>query len=574
MELSSSEGGTCSQILSQQSIGAYSNISLDNDGEDEAGPSACKKKRGNVNIFNDKVVAVLDKCGVSDRDAVHLVAAITEVVNVDRHSLTLNRESIRLYRQKVRVARADQIKKVFETETLDALILHWDGKLLMDLTKRAMVDRLPVVVTNGGVEKLLGVPALENSKGLTQANAVYEVLKDWGLCESVKALCCDTTASNLGNKNGAAILLEKLLQASLLFVPCRHHIFELVLRCVFEIKMPLSTGPNVPLFKNFREAWKQIDTTRYKSGIDDEYVKRILTSDRIERLRTFAQKALKDFQPRDDYKEFLELTLTFIGVPSSTKVTFIYPGAFHHARWMAKAIYCLKIFMFREQYPMTNQERLTVRDTSIFIVMLYVEAWFTAPFAPAAPNNDLQFLKKLYDYQSIDKEVSKVTLKKFTNHLWYLNAETAAMSFFDENVSLDIKRKMVLELNPYDEIDEFFPKRIQIKVNDIGSYLDKEMDHFVCPQTLNFFRRFGIDEGFLKKDPSVWSEDENYGKGLKIVKQLKVINDVAERGVRLFSDYNEILSRNEQQKQCILQIVSEYRKNNPDANKATVLQNP
>lgn len=315
-----------------------------------------------------------------------------------------------------------------------------------------------------------------------------------------------------------------------------------------------------------------MDTTSYKSGLEDKYVKRILTPNHVQRITAFAQKALKDFQPRDDYKEFLELTLMFLESTPSPKATFIYPGAFHHARWMAKAIYCLKIFMFREQYPMTEEERLAVRDTSTFIVMLYFEAWFTAPVASAAPNHDLQFLKNLYNYKSVDEEVSNVTVKKLRNHLWYLNAETAAMAFFDESISFDVKRKMVSELDPCEESDDYVPKRIQINSRDIVGYCDKEMNDFVSPQTRNFFRRFGIVQDFLKTDSSVWGQNENYANGLKIVKQLKVVNDVAERGVRLFTDYNEILTRNEEQKQCILQIVSEYRKSHPNAKKETILK--
>lgn len=523
-----------------------------------------------MNIFNDKVVAALDRCKVSDRDAVHLVAAIAESLHVDLDSLSLNRTSIRNYRQKVREARANNIRKVFQDRELNALVLHWDGKLLFDLVKHEMVDRLPVVVTNGEVEKLLGVPSLENGKGLTQANAIYDVLEDWGLLETVKALCCDTTASNLGNKNGSATLLEGLLKRNILYLPCRHHIFELILRCVFEKKMPGTTGPNVPLFKKFREAWERIDKMTYKSGLEDEQVARFVTADAVERIRSFVQEALKNLQPRDDYKELLQLTLVFLGCVPSDSVTFRYPGAFHHARWMAKAIYCLKIFIFRDQCEMTEKERIAIRDTSIFIVLLYVEAWFTVPLASLAPNHDLKFLKKLYSYNSIDKDISTVTLNKFRNHLWYLSPETAAMSFFDETLSVTVKRNMVSELEPIEEIDDCFPKRIQVKFNDIGSYCEKQMDHFVTPQTRNFFLRFGINDDFLEIDPALWSQNQSYQKGFKIVKQLKVVNDVAERGVHLFTEYNKMLTRNEDQKQFALQIVSEHRKMFPDARKGTV----
>lgn len=74
---------------------------------------------------------------------------------------------------------------------------------------------------------------------------------DWGIPNCIKALCCDTTAANLGSNKGAAVLLEQLLEKKLLYLPCRHHIFELILKDVFELKIPTTSGPDVPLFKRF-----------------------------------------------------------------------------------------------------------------------------------------------------------------------------------------------------------------------------------------------------------------------------------------------------------------------------------
>lgn len=202
----------------------------------EAGPSVPKKSRGSVNVIDEKLVAALDRCRISDRDAVHLIAAVAQSLNHDLDSLVINRTSIRRYREKLREAKAANIKKVFKDTELNAVVLHWDGKMLPDLLKRELVDRLPVLLTSGNDEKLLGVPALENGTGISQAQAIYEVLEDWGLSHTVKALCCDTTASNLGHINGAAVLLEQRLEKYILFLPCRHHIFELVLKSVFDKK--------------------------------------------------------------------------------------------------------------------------------------------------------------------------------------------------------------------------------------------------------------------------------------------------------------------------------------------------
>ena len=111
------------------------------------------------------------------------------------------------------------------------------------------------------------MPALPDGKGLTQAEAIFTAIQDWGVTENIKAICCDTTASNLGCRNGAAIHLEQILQTDLLYLPCRHHIYELVLFCAFTTKIPGTEGPNVKLYKSFQETWSTVDQSTYKNGL-------------------------------------------------------------------------------------------------------------------------------------------------------------------------------------------------------------------------------------------------------------------------------------------------------------------
>ena len=40
---------------------------------------------------------------------------------------------------------------------------------------------------------------------------------------------------------------------------------------------------------------------------------------------------------------------------------------------------------------------------------------------------------------------------------------------------------------------------------------------------------------------------------MKLVKNLRLVNDVAERGIRLISEYNQSLSADEEQKQYTIQ---------------------
>ena len=103
--------------------------------------------------------------------------------------------------------------------------MHWDGKLLSAVTGKQTVDRLPMILSNGDAEQLLGVPVLQSGTGKEQAPAVCGILVEWGLQDCVKALVFDTTALNTGIYRGACVLIENFLEKYLLYFACRHHIY-------------------------------------------------------------------------------------------------------------------------------------------------------------------------------------------------------------------------------------------------------------------------------------------------------------------------------------------------------------
>lgn len=71
----------------------------------------------------------------------------------------------------------------------------------------------------------------------------------------------------------------------MLYLPCRHHIHELILKSVFEVYWKKQTGPNVPLLNAFQKKWKEINQAQYESGIKDKVVNRAFGDDRSEILK-------------------------------------------------------------------------------------------------------------------------------------------------------------------------------------------------------------------------------------------------------------------------------------------------
>lgn len=80
-----------------------------------------------------------------------------------------------------------------------------------------------------------------------------------------------------GRLNGACKLIEEGLGRDLCYLPCRHHIYELLLKAVFETSWPTTTGPNVSIFKRFQDHWPEIDPTQFEIGIEDSLAKEALT---------------------------------------------------------------------------------------------------------------------------------------------------------------------------------------------------------------------------------------------------------------------------------------------------------
>lgn len=75
------------------------------------------------------------------------------------------------------------------------MVLHWDGKLLPEITNGEKVDRLPIIVSQRDTEQLLSVPKLSNGCGDQIAAVVSEQIQKWQLTEKIQAVCFDTTAA-------------------------------------------------------------------------------------------------------------------------------------------------------------------------------------------------------------------------------------------------------------------------------------------------------------------------------------------------------------------------------------------
>jgi hypothetical protein len=55
-------------------------------------------------------------------------------------------------------------------------------------------------------------------------------------------------------------------------------------------------------------------------------------------------------------------------------------------------------------------------------------------------------------------------------------------------------------------------------------------------------------------DPTKWNDNLAYQSKKTTIDSLQIVNDTAERGVKLTEDFNEKFTKNENQKQFLLQV--------------------
>lgn len=214
--------------------------------------------------------------------------------------------------------------------------------------------------------KQLGIPKIQDGAGKSQAAAVLKLLEEWNLTENVKFMCFDTTASNTGVRNGACKILSDSLGNSIIGLACRHHMMELIVAKSFQITVENSTsGPEIIIFQKFRDNWKNINSKNYKnfSADTEMFTKLKLIKGNI---LEFICVKLNQEQPRGDYKELLELADVFLN-ENKTNYNFKPPGALHRARWMSKIIYSIKLFMFKDEIGLSENDINGLRQFLLFI---------------------------------------------------------------------------------------------------------------------------------------------------------------------------------------------------------------
>ena len=172
------------------------------------------------------------RCKVSTRTATAMVANLVKMGGGDLMDCTLSQSSSLRHRQTSIKKSAEKIKKDFQENMPNFLILHWDSKIIKyQQSGISNDDRLAVVATipcDTPRSQFLASPSIPDATGETMKDALINVLQEWAIPkERIIGMSWDTTSSNTGVRGGSATLFEEELGQGILWLACRHHIGEL-----------------------------------------------------------------------------------------------------------------------------------------------------------------------------------------------------------------------------------------------------------------------------------------------------------------------------------------------------------
>ena len=98
------------------------------------------------------------------------------------------------------------------------------------------------------------------------------------------------------------------------------------------------------------------------------------------------------------------------------------------------------------------------------------------------------------------------------------------------------------------------------------------MSNLLRPESHSLFSILGIITDWLAKPIEQWTEQPGYKEAEKFVCTVKVVNDTAERGVKLISEFATIITSDPEKREWLLQGVENHRQQYPDFGKKTLGQ--
>lgn len=263
--------------------------------------------------------------------------------------------------------------------------------------------------------------------------------------------------------------------------------------------------------------------------------------------------------------------------PEGYSFTIKAPGAFHHARWMARIIYTLQIALFKHQlveyeFFCNSCDLEHIWSLAAFLSLFYVKHWFTSPSLTDAAVNDLEMWNDFYDitqlsgqqlrsYPHFFQEMAVAALQKLNLHLWYLTERHIVFAFASDKLSISTKVKMWQKLQTHrsSRVPAAVTGRGLVQMPAIQK--TTRLPDLVGPDSLELFKIIPSLEPLSRCNPRLWSQMEEYSTFKTLIASLPATNDACERVLGLVTEIEKRTSapKNENELKNVIKVSHVYR---------------
>ena len=177
-------------------------------------------------------------------------------------------------------------------------------------------------------------------------------------------------------------------------------------------------------------------------------------------------------------------------------------------------------------------------------------------------------------YQSSSKlgNIVHNAAKAPSRHLWYLTKELIPFALCSKQLACEEKKvlaRRMFQLYRENQHTVLAPQKLVLphitETTRISDLAERR-------SVLLFQRfRFTIDDvQFLRRAQSQWCKSDSYQRLERLVFNIKVTNDTAERGIKILEDYKDVQTTDNEQRNIIWHCVESIRQKYPDFRKKTL----
>ena len=136
----------------------------------------------------------------------------------------------------------------------------------------------------------------------------------------------------------------------------------------------------------------------------------------------------------------------------------------------------------------------------------------------------------MLDFESIEAVIAIAALQKILKHSWYLVEETVVYALFSDNLDEEHKKPLAQKLFSVPRPDSFCRGP-----PDLTQIIDQNttLANLIGPESWSLLQEFGINNEWLKWPVTKQLEHQMFNDIHCFVHTVKVVNDAAERGIKL-----------------------------------------